>query len=106
MVSASGCFKSTAPALLPNPSGSKTGWKITYVEGRFISGAESRYAPVEGEALAVVDARDKARHFVIGCSDLILAVDHKPLLKTFGDRSLDDIPNPRLRSLKEKPLRY
>lgn len=84
----------------------KTGWCITLVGSRFTSGAESRYAPVEGEALAVVDALDKARHFVLGCSDLIVAVDHKPLLKIFRDRSLHDIPNPRLRSLKEKSLRY
>ena len=84
----------------------KTGWRVTLVGSRFTSGAESRYAPVEGEALAVIDALDKARHFVLGCSDLIIAVDHKPLLKVFGDRSLEDIPNPRLRNLKEKSLRY
>ena len=35
-----------------------------------------------------------------------VAVDHKPLLKLFGDRCLEDIPNPRLRNLKEKTLRY
>ena len=45
-------------------------------------------------------------YFVIGCDDLIVAVDHKPLLKLFGDRSLEDIPNNRLRNLKEKTLRY
>ncbi|XP_012943385.2 uncharacterized protein LOC106013107 [Aplysia californica] len=84
----------------------KTGWKITLVGSRLTSGAESRYAPIEGEPLAVVDALDKARHFTLGCSDLIVAVDHKPLLETFGDRCLDDIPNPRLRNLKEKSLRY
>ena len=82
------------------------GWKITLVGSRFTSGAESRYAPIEGEALAVVDALDRARHFVIGCPDLTVAVDHKPLLKVLGDRRLDDIPNPRLRNLKEKTLRY
>ncbi|GFO31507.1 enzymatic polyprotein [Plakobranchus ocellatus] len=84
----------------------KTGWRITLVGSRFTSGAESRYAPIEGEALAVVDALDKARHFTLGCADLIIAVDHKPLLKIFGDRCLDDIPNPRLRNLKKKSLRY
>ena len=73
---------------------------------RFTRPAESRYAPVEGEALAVVYSLDKAKHFVLGCSDLIVAVDHKPLLKIFGDRSLADIPNPRLRNLKEKTLCY
>ncbi|RUS76716.1 hypothetical protein EGW08_015519 [Elysia chlorotica] len=34
---------------------------ITLVGSRFTSGAESRYAPIEGEALAVADALDKAR---------------------------------------------
>ena len=82
------------------------GWKITLVGSRFTSAAESRYAPVEGEALAVADALEKARHFVLGCNDLIIAVDHKPLLKLFGDRSLENIPNARLRNLKEKTLRY
>ena len=82
------------------------GWKITLVGSRFTHAAESRYAPIEGEALAVADALDKARYFVLGCEDLIVAVDHKPLLKLLGDRALDDIPNPRLRNLKEKTLRY
>ena len=61
---------------------------------------------MEGEALAVVNALDKAKYFVLGCADLIVAVDHKPLLKLFGDRALEDIPNSRLRNLKEKTLRY
>ena len=82
------------------------GWRITLVGCRFTSGAESRCALIEGEALAVVDALDKARHFTLGCTDLIVAVDHKPLVKLFGDRCLDAIPNPRLRNLKEKSLRY
>ncbi len=84
----------------------KDGWKITLVGSRFTHPAESRYAPVEGEALAVADALDKARHFVLGCKSLTIAVDHRPLLKIFGDRSLDEISNTRLRNLKEKTLRY
>ena len=84
----------------------KDGWKITIVGSRFTHPAESRYAPVEGEALAVADALDKARHFVLGCKSLTIAVDHRPLLKIFGDRSLDQISNTRLRNLKEKALRY
>ena len=53
-----------------------------------------------------MDALHKARHFVLGCKNLIVAVDHKPLLKIFGDRSLEEIPDPRLRNLKEKSLRF
>ena len=77
------------------------GWKIALVGSRFTHAAESRYAPIEGEALAVADALDKCRYFVLGCQDLIIAVDHKPLLKLFSDRSLEDIPNSRLHNLKE-----
>ena len=84
----------------------RTGWKITLVGSRFTHPAESRYAPIEGEALAVADALDKCRYFVLGCDNLIIAVDHKPLLKVFTNRSLEDIGNSRLRNLKEKTLRY
>ena len=83
-----------------------TGWRVTLVGSRFTTPAESHYAPVEGEALAVVHALDKAKYFVQGCQNLIIAVDHKPLLKILGDRCLDDIPNTRLRKLKEKTLCY
>ena len=51
--------------------------------GRFTKPAESRYSPVEGELLAVADALFKARHFVLGCDKLIIAVDRKPLLGLF-----------------------
>ena len=50
--------------------------------------------------------QNNAWYFVPGFDNLIVAVDHKPLLKLFGDRSLEDIHNPRLRHLKEETLRY
>ena len=84
----------------------KTGWKTILIGSRFTHSSESRYAPIEGEALAVADALERARYFVLGCRDLIIAVDHKPLLKILSDRSLEDIPNNRLRNLKERTLRY
>ena len=84
----------------------KQGWKITLVGSSFTHAAVSIYAPIEREALAVADALDKARHFVLGCKNLTVAVDHQPLLKIFGDRSLNNISNTRLRNLKEKTLRY
>ena len=37
-----------------------TGWKVALVGSLFTHPAESCYAPVEGEALAVADALDKA----------------------------------------------
>ena len=41
----------------------KSGWKVVLLGSRFTHSAESRYAPIEGEALAFVDALNKTRHF-------------------------------------------
>lgn len=43
----------------------RQGWKITLVGSQFTHSAESRYAPIEGEALAVAYALEKARHFLL-----------------------------------------
>ena len=43
---------------------------------------------------------------MLGCKDLTVVVDHKPLLGILGSRSLEAIINPRLRNLKEKTLGY
>ena len=51
---------------------------------------------MEGECLSVCWALEKAKHFVLGCPNLIVAVDHKPLLGLLGDKGLGDIENPRL----------
>ena len=83
-----------------------SGWSLVFAGSRFTSGAESRYSPVEGEALGVAWALEKSKHFTLGCPHLIIAVDHQPLLKVLGDRHLEDIPNPRLLNLKEKTLRF
>ena len=77
-----------------------------FAGSRFTTPAESRYAPVEGEALAVADALDRCRMFLLGCPDLLVVVDHRPLLHILNDRSLEDIANPRLFKLKERTLRY
>ena len=74
------------------------------VGSRFTHADESRYSPIEEEALAIANVLDKTRFFFLGCSDLTVSVDHKPLLKVPSDRSLEDIPNARLRNLKEKTL--
>jgi len=38
---------------------------------------------------AVADALDKARYFVLGCTNLVIAVDNKLLLKIFGIEMFD-----------------
>ena len=45
----------------------KQGWKITHADSLML------LIPIEGDALAVADALDKARHFVLGCKNLTIA---------------------------------
>ena len=71
---------------------------------RFLKKAEERYAPVEGEALSVAWGLEQTKYFTMGCDNLIVIVDHKPLTKVLGDRTLDEISNPRLFSLKQRTL--
>ena len=86
------------------PTCCPTGWRLCLVGSRFLHPAETRYAPIEGEALAVAYGLHQSRYFVLGCKDLIVATDHKPLLHVLNDRSLSDIQNRRLQNLKEKTL--
>ena len=84
----------------------RDGWKLCLVGSRFTHGPETRYAPIEGEALAVAYALHQTRYYVEGCSDLTVATDHKPLVGILNNRSLNDIANRRLLNLKEKTLAY
>jgi len=45
----------------------KEGWQIVFACSKKCSGAESCYAPVEGEALGVPWSLEKARMFTLGC---------------------------------------
>merc|ERR1712020_839974 len=82
-----------------HPKCCNDGWKLVLAGGRFTKPNESRYSPVEGECLAVVEGLFKSKHFILGCEKLIVAVDHKPLLGILNEKSLADIDNPRLLGL-------
>ena len=88
------------------PTCCKEGWRLCLVGSRFLHGAEACYAPIEGEAFGIVHGLQGCRYFSLGCKDLTLATDHKPLTRVFNDRSLADIDNRRLMNLKEKTLPY
>ena len=90
------------------PTCCRDGWKLVFAGSQFNNKAESNYAPIAGECLAVVKALRKktVRYFIHGCKDLIIATDHKPLVKLLGNRKLEEIDNPRLMSLKEKTLSF
>ena len=82
----------------------ENGWRIVLAGSRFLNKAEKNYWPVEGEALAVVWALEDTRFFTIGCTDLHIQTDHRPLIKLLGDRTLDEINNRRLINLKERSM--
>ena len=80
------------------PGCCEDGWRITLCGSRFLRKCEERYAPVEGEALSVALALEHSKYFTLGCDD------HKPLTTILGDRTLDEIPNPRFFRLKQRTL--
>ena len=88
----------------PIPGCCDEGWRITLAGSRDLKPAETRYAPVEGESLAIFWSLDQTKYFTLGCKNLIVATDHKPLSKLYGDRNLDEIHNLRLFHFKEKSL--
>ena len=82
------------------------GWKITLAGSRFLSDAERNYVAIEGEALAVAWGLEQTRYFTLGCNDLLVLTDHKPLVKILGDRTLEEINNPRLFRLKQRTMMW
>lgn len=77
----------------------KGGWRLALCGSRHLTTAEAGYAAVEGEALAVAWC-------LLGCPNLTVVTDHRPLVKLLGDRALTSVINPRLFRLKERTLQF
>ena len=77
-----------------------------FAGSRFTKDAESRYSATEGEALAVSWSLNHARMFTLGCTNLLVTTDHKPLLGILQDRNLASITNRRIQRFKEKTLQF
>ena len=95
----------SCPSLLPDCT-CPDGWRVVLAGSRYLRDAEKRYAPVEGECLGVAYALEDSRWFTLGCDELLVATDHKPLIKILGDKRLDEIHNPRLFHLKQRTLMW
>ena len=80
------------------------GWRITLAGSRHTTKHEMNYAPVEGEMLSAAWGLKQTRYFTMGCTNLVVITDHKPLLKLLGDRTFDEIENMRLFRLKLRTL--
>ena len=57
---------------------------------------QKSYAAIEGESLAIAWSLEQTEYFTKGCKDLVIVTDHKPLVKIFGDRALNEIKNTRI----------
>lgn len=84
----------------------RDGWRLDLCGSRHLTSAEAGYAPVEGETLAIPWCLRKARLFLLGCPNLLIITDHRPLVKLLRDKELKDVVNPRLFAVKEKTLQY
>ena len=87
-----------------SPTCCRSGWKTCMIGSRFTNRAESNYAPIEGELLAVTYGLRKTRYYTLGLDKLTICVDHKPLLGIVNDGEFEKIDNSRLFKLKEKTL--
>ena len=70
------------------------------MSSRFNNDAQTRYSPIEGEAMTMFWVINKADYFILGCEKLYIGTDHKPLLaffRTNDPKPLDQIVNKRLR---------
>eukprot|EP00117_Sycon_ciliatum_P031337 scpid17782/ scgid3606/ Retrotransposable element Tf2 155 kDa protein type 1 len=80
-------------------------WRIIQCGSRYLSDAETRYAVIELEMLAVVWAVRKCRIYLSG-APFEVVTDHKPLIPIINSYSLDQIENPRLLRLRLKLQAY
>ena len=72
---------------------------------RFLSDAETRYAIIELELLAVIWAVRKCKLFLSGMHFTVYT-DHRPLIPIVNSYTLDQIENPRLQRLVLKLRQY
>ena len=80
-------------------------WHLIQCGSRFLSDAETRYAVIELECLAVVWAVRKCHLYLAGAS-FDVVTDHRPLVPIINHYSLDQIENPRLLRLLLKLRPY
>ena len=47
---------------------------------------------------------EDTKYYTMGCKQLYVATEYKPLVSVLRDQSLTDVQNPRLARIKEKTL--
>jgi len=81
-------------------------WNLVQAGSRFLTPAESRYAVIELELLAVAWAVAKCHMFLGGLQHFTVVTDHNPLIPILNSHRLDEIENPRLQRLRARLMAY
>lgn len=79
--------------------------EIVAFGSRLLSEAETRYAQIEKEALALTWAAEHFSDYISGVRNLIFESDHKPLLQILQTKNLDSL-TPRLQRFRMRLMRY
>ena len=77
---------------------------MTLADSRISNGAEKSYAVIQRESIAIDWSLEQTWCFTKGCKNIIVVTDHKPLVKIFGDRALNEIQNTQIFRLKQRTL--
>ena len=81
-------------------------WSLVQAGSRFLADAESRYAVIELELLAISWAVSKCKIFLAGLPHFKVITDHYPLVPILNSHRLDEIENPRLQRLTQRLMGY
>lgn len=81
-------------------------WKLIQAGSRFISDTESRYSVCELELLAIQQAVEDCRFYLLGLPHFNVITDHRPLVSICNGTSLDALDNRRLQRILEKLMPY
>ena len=81
-------------------------WTLVQAGSWFLSDAESRYATIELELLAISWAIAKCKVFLAGLQHFYIITDHNPLVPILNSCCLDKIGNPRLQRLKSHLMAF
>jgi len=81
-------------------------WHLVQAGSRCLTEAESRYAVIELEMLAVSWAIWKCNMFLAGLPYFEILTDHNPLIPILNSHRLDEIQNPRLQRMCMKVMSF
>ena len=81
-------------------------WGLIQAGSRFLTAAESRYAVIELELLAVAWSVLKCKVFLLGVQNFMIMTDHSPLIPILNSHRLDEIENPRLQRLRTRLMAF